>query len=193
MEQEVDRLLVAGFIGEAIYPDWMLNVVLVKKSNGKWSMCMDCTDLNNSCPNDNFLLLPKRPASRHHDGYEMFNFMDTFSSYNQIFVYEPDQENTAFITNCELYYYKVMSFGLKNIRATYQQLVNKIFKEWIRHTMKVYIDDMITMSVHASDHAGHLIDTFNVIKHHQMRLNPEKCAFWVTSSKFLNFMVKHRG
>lgn len=123
----------------------------------------------------------------------MFNFMDTFSSYNQIFVYEPDQENTAFITNCGLYCYKVMSFGLKNIRAIYQQLVNKIFKERIRRTMKVYVDDMIIMSVHASDHAGHLTDTFNVIKQHQMRLNPEKCAFGVTSSKFLNFMVKHRG
>lgn len=119
--------------------------------------------------------------------------MDTFSSYNQIFVYEPDQENTAFITNCGLYCYKVMSFGLKNIRAIYQQLVNKIFKERIRRTMKVYVDDMIIMSVHASDHAGHLTDTFNVIKQHQMRLNPEKCAFGVTSSKFLNFMVKHRG
>lgn len=95
--------------------------------------------------------------------------MDTFSSYNQIFVYEPDQENTAFITNCGLYCYKVMSFGLKNIRVTYQQLVNKIFKERIRRTMKVYVDDMITMSVHAIDHTGHLTDTFNVIKQHQIR------------------------
>lgn len=54
IEQEVDRLLAARFIREAVYPDWVSNVVLVKKSNGKWRMCVDFTDLNKSCPQDSF-------------------------------------------------------------------------------------------------------------------------------------------
>ena len=56
IEQEVDRLLAAGFIREVVYPDWVSNVVLVKKSNGKWRMCVDFTDLNKSCPKDSFPL-----------------------------------------------------------------------------------------------------------------------------------------
>lgn len=85
-----------------------------------------------------------------------------------------------------------MPFCLKNTGATYQHLVNKIFKQQIGRTMEVYIDDMITKSVYDGDHAGH-ISTFDVLRKHQMHLNPEKCAFEVTSGKFLGFIVQQRG
>ena len=62
IEQEVDRLLAARFIRETVYPDWVSNVVLVKKSNGKWRMCVDFTDLNKSCPKDSFPLPRVGPA-----------------------------------------------------------------------------------------------------------------------------------
>jgi hypothetical protein len=52
--EEVEKLLQAGFIKEAHYPDWLANVVLVKKANGKWRMCVDFTDLNKACPKDSF-------------------------------------------------------------------------------------------------------------------------------------------
>ena len=55
--------------------------------------------------------------------------MDTFSGYNQIKMAEEDQEKTAFITSQGLYYYKVMSFRLKNAGATYQRLANKMFSK----------------------------------------------------------------
>ena len=54
--EEVTKLLTAGFIREVYYLDWLTNVVLVKKANGKWRMCVDFTDLNKTCPNDSFLL-----------------------------------------------------------------------------------------------------------------------------------------
>ena len=53
--EEVTKLLAAGFIREVYYPDWLVNVVLVKKENGKWRMGMDFTDLNKACPKDSFL------------------------------------------------------------------------------------------------------------------------------------------
>ena len=56
LEQEVDRLLIAGFIREAMYPDWVSNIVLVKKLNGKCRMCVDFTGLNKSCLKDSFPL-----------------------------------------------------------------------------------------------------------------------------------------
>ena len=54
--KEVTKLLTAGFIREVYYPEWLANVVLVKKANGKWRMCVDFTDLNKACPKDSFLL-----------------------------------------------------------------------------------------------------------------------------------------
>jgi hypothetical protein len=52
----VQRLLDAGFIREVAYPQWLANVVMVKKKNGKWQMCTDFTDLNKCCPKNDFLL-----------------------------------------------------------------------------------------------------------------------------------------
>ena len=54
--EEVEKLLTAGFIREVYYPRWLANIVMVKKSNGKWRMCVDFTDLNNACPEDSFPL-----------------------------------------------------------------------------------------------------------------------------------------
>ena len=53
---EVNKLLAAGFIREVYYPDWLANIVLVKKANGKWKMCMDFIDLNKACLKDSFTL-----------------------------------------------------------------------------------------------------------------------------------------
>ena len=53
---EVNKLLSAGFIREVYYPDWLANVFLVKKANGKWRMCMNFTDLNKTCPKHSFSL-----------------------------------------------------------------------------------------------------------------------------------------
>ena len=86
-----------------------------------------------------------------------------------------------------------MPFGLKNARATYQRLVNMMFKEQIGKTIEVYIDDMLLKSKVASDHVTHLTDTFRILRTHRMKLNPLKCAFGLASGKFLGFVVNQRG
>ena len=54
--EEAEKLLIAGFIREVYYPKWLANVVMVKKSNVKWRMCVNFTNLNNACPKDSFPL-----------------------------------------------------------------------------------------------------------------------------------------
>jgi len=75
------------------------------------------------------------------------SFMDAFLGCHQIPLADEDQEKMSFVVDTGLYYYKVMSFGLKNVGATYQQLVNKVFKPLIGKTMEVHVDDMIAKSV----------------------------------------------
>ena len=65
-----------------------------------------------------------------------------------------------------------MSFGLKNTRATYQRLVNMMFRKQIGTTMEVYINDMLVKSKTAADHVAHLSDTFVVLRKYRMKLNP---------------------
>ncbi|KAH9750796.1 Ribonuclease H [Citrus sinensis] len=190
---EVEKLLRAGFIREVNYPEWISNVVLVKKANGKWRMCVDFTDLNKACPKDSFPLPKIDQLVDSTAGHGLLSFMDAFSGYNQIPMYEQDEESTAFITNQGLFCYRVIPFGLKNAGATYQRLVNKVFKPLIGKTMEVYVDDMITKSKISKEHVRHLEETFGLLRKYKMKLNPEKCAFGVESGKFLGFMVSHRG
>ncbi|KAH9727588.1 Ribonuclease H [Citrus sinensis] len=190
---EVEKLLRAGFIREVSYPEWISNVVLVKKTNGKWRMCVDFTDLNKACPKDSFPLPKIDQLVDSTAGHGLLSFMDAFSGYNQIPMYEQDEESTAFITNQGLFCYRVMPFGLKNAGATYQRLVNKVFKPLIGKTMEVYVDDMITKSKIPEEYVRHLEETFELLRKYKMKLNPEKCAFGVESGKFLGFMVSHRG
>ena len=100
---EVEKLLKAGFIREVNYPEWISNMVLVKKANGKWTMCVDFTDLNKACLKDSFPLpkidqLVDSTAER-----DLLSLMDAFSRYNQIPMFEQDEESIAFITNQGLF------------------------------------------------------------------------------------------
>lgn len=104
-------------------------------------------------------------------------------------MYGPYQEKTSFITNRGLYRYKVMSFGLKNVGATYQRMVNHMFASLLGKNMEVYVDDMLVKSIKSYHHESDLNETFQVLRKYQMKLNPSRCAFGVTSGKFLGFMV----
>ena len=161
---EVTKLLAAGFIREVHYPKWLANVVLVKKANGKWRMCVDFTDLNKACPKDNFSLPRIDQLVDSTAGHKLLTFMDAFSRYNQIRMVEEDQEKTSFITSQGLYYYKVMPFGLKNTEATYQRLVNKMFSKQIGKNMEVYVDDMLVKSKEELAHLDDLKETFTTLR-----------------------------
>ena len=126
---EVNKLLAVNFIREVYYLEWLANVVMVKNANGKWRMYVDFMDLNQACPKDSFPLPRIDQLVDSTAGHKLLTFMDAFSGYNQIQITEEDQEKTAFITSQGLYCYRVMPFGLKNTGATYQRLVNQMFKK----------------------------------------------------------------
>ena len=193
INEEVGKLLRAGAIREVEYPEWLANVVLVKKANGKWRLCIDFTDINKACPKDSFPLPRIDLIIDATTGHELLSFMDAFSGYNQISMDPNDQEKTSFVTAQGTYYYRVMPFGLKNVGATYQRLVNRMFQKQIGMTMEVYIDDMLVKSISADLHITHLTETFQILRDYNMKLNPAKCAFGVSAGKFLGFIVNHKG
>ena len=100
---------------------------MVKKANGKWRMCIDFTDLNRACLKDNYPFPRIDALVDSTAGHKLLSFMDAFSGYNQIRMEEMDQEKNSFVTNRGLFCYKVMPFELKNARATYQRLMDKMF------------------------------------------------------------------
>nr|KYP55843.1 Retrovirus-related Pol polyprotein from transposon opus [Cajanus cajan] len=142
VESEVAKLLEAKFIREIQYTTWLANVVMVKKTNGKWRMCADYTNLNKACPKDA---------------------------------------------------YPLPNIDRLNAGATYQRLMNKIFKGQIGKNVEVYVDDMVVKSNDLHNHIADLVEVFHQVRHYDMRLNPEKCVFGIVGGKFLGFMLSARG
>ena len=102
---KVQKLLKADFILEVYYPNWLVNVVMVKKANGKWRMCVDFTDLNRACPKDSYSFPQIDTLVDSTARHQLLSLMDAFLGYNQIKMEEVDQEKTSFVTNQGLFFY----------------------------------------------------------------------------------------
>ena len=150
-------------------------------------------DLNDTCLKDSFPLPRIDQIVDTSVEHGMLFFLDAFSWYHQILMYLPDVEKTSFITPHGLFCYNVMPFGLKNVGATYQRLVTKMFRPLLEKTMEVYIDDMLVKSKERPDHTTHLQQAFELLRAYGMKLNPTKCAFGVSAGRFLGFMMTQRG
>nr|KYP76256.1 Retrovirus-related Pol polyprotein from transposon 17.6 [Cajanus cajan] len=191
--KETNKLLMAGHVREIQYPTWLANVVMVRKSSGKWRMCTDFTDLNKACPKDSYPLPNINFLIDGASGYELLSFMDAYSGYNQIRMHPADEDKTAFIADQANYCYKVMPFGLKNAGATYQSLMDKVLVNQLGRNVEAYVDDMVVKSMSLDRHLYDLQELFETIGKYQLKLNPEKCSFGVQAGKFLGFLLTHHG
>jgi len=191
--EETDKLVQARFIQKAHYTTWLANVVMIKKANDKWQMCVDYTDLNKACPKDSYLLPTIDRLVEGAAGHQILSFLDAYSGYNQIQMHHRDREKTTFRTDFDNFFYEVMPFGLKNAEATYQRLMDYVFHDMIGWNVEVYVDDIVVKSDSCEQHISDLKEVFQALRKYRMHLNPEKCAFGVEGGKFLGFMLTHRG
>ncbi|KAK4400758.1 Transposon Tf2-12 polyprotein [Sesamum angolense] len=104
-----------------------------------------------------------------------------------------DEELTAFRTPKGIYCYKVKPFGLNHAGATYQTAMQRIFDDMIHKNVECYIDDLVVNSKKQEDHLHDLRKVFELLRRYQLKMNPSKCAFEVTSRKFLGFIIRQRG
>ena len=119
--------------------------------------------------------------------------MDGFSGYNQIKMALEDMEKMTFVTLWGTFCYKVMSFGLKNTRETYQWATVALFHDMIHKEIEVYMDDMISKSRTKEEHLVNLRKLFKRLCKYRLRLNPAKCTFGVKSGKLLGFIMSQKG
>ena len=129
--EEIAKLSAAGFIKEVYHPEWLANPVLVRKTSGKWRMCVDYIGLNKACPKDLFPLPHIDQIVDSTSRCEKLYFLDAYSGYHQITMKESDQLTTSFITPFGSFCYVTMPFGLKNAGATYQRCMLKCFGDLI--------------------------------------------------------------
>ena len=102
---EVQRLLDASVIRPIQYLEWLANVVMVRKKNDKWRMCVDFTDLNKCCLKDPYPFTRIDKLVDIAAGSEVMSLLDCFFGYQQIWLNPDDEDKTSFITLGGTYYY----------------------------------------------------------------------------------------
>ena len=86
-----------------------------------------------------------------------------------------------------------MPFGLKNTRATYHRTMTTIFHDMMHREMEDYVDDIVVKSETRAGHFQILEQVFERSRKYKLCMNPMKCAFGVSTRKFLGFLIHHRG
>jgi hypothetical protein len=128
-------------------------------------------------------------------GHRVISFLDGNTGYNQIFMAEEDTSKTAF--RCPsfigLFEWVVMTFGLKNVGATYQRAMNLIFHDLLGIILEVYIDDVIVKSDSMDGHLADLRFGLERMRRYGLKINPLKCVFGVSAGKFLGFIIHEHG
>jgi hypothetical protein len=190
---EVQRLLDAGFIREVHYPSWLANVVMVKEKNGKWRMCTYFTNLNKTCPKDDFPLSRICKGVDSAEGLEIMALLDCFSRYHQIWLHKEDKEKTSFITPLRIYCYLRMPEGLKIAGPTFCRMTKAIIKEQMERNVFAYIDDVVVTNRKNETQIKDLAETFTNMRRVQLKLNPEKRVFGVQRGKVLGCLVPIEG
>jgi len=155
INDEINQLLEANFIRPCRYADWVPNIMPVeKKDSGKIRVCIDFRNLNRATPKDEYPMPVADMLINSASGNRVISFLDGNAGYNQIFMAEEDTSKTAFVCPgfIGLFEWVVMTFGLKNVGATYQMAMNLIFHELIGIIMEVYIDDIVVKSAAFDSH-----------------------------------------
>ena len=122
-------------------------------------------------------------------GHAWMSFLDAYRGYHQIEMHEFDQEKTAFNTPHGIFYYKVIPFELKNTRAIYYRMITKMFKLIMGRPMDAYINDMMVKIKKEPDHLRDLTEVFAILTRNKLSLNAAKCAFGISSVKFVGHLV----
>jgi hypothetical protein len=156
-------------------------------------MCIDYTDLNKHCSKDPFPLPRIDQVVESTAGSVLLCFLDCYYGYHQLAMNPDDEDKTTFIMPNGIYYYKFMTFGLKNAGETYQKAIQKYLTSQIRKNVEAYVNDVVVKTTEEDQLITDFTKTFTNLREYQWKLNPTKCVFGVPSILLLGFMVGHRG
>lgn len=168
-------------------------IILGKKKDGTWKICVDYRKLNDVTVKNKYPIPLIDELLDELKGACVFTKLDLRSGYHHIIVAEEDIYNTAFRTHRGLYEFKVMPFGLTNAPASFQALMNNVFKDQLRKSVLVFLNDILVYSQTFEAHLKHLEEVLQKMLEHQVFAKMSKCMFRQKQLEYLGHIISDQG
>nr|GEU66475.1 putative reverse transcriptase domain-containing protein [Tanacetum cinerariifolium] len=181
-----------GFIRPSSSP-WGAPVLVMKKKDGLFRMCMDYRELNKLTVKNRYTLLKIDELFDQLKGSRYFSKIDLQSGYHQLRVREEDIPKTAFITRYGHFEFTVMPFDLTNAPAVFMDLMNHVCRPYLNKFVIVFINDILIYSNSKEEHEVHLKLILELLEEEKLFRKFSKCEFWLQEVHFLRHVVNSEG
>lgn len=194
IDTEVERMKRLGVIEECPGPVDFINPLLpIKKSNGKWRICLDSRRLNQCTKKDDYPFPNMMGILQRIQKSKYFTVIDLSESYYQVPLDETSKDKTAFRTNKGLFRFTVMPFGLVNAPATMARLMAHVIGHDLEPRVYVYLDDIIIMSNSFEEHLELIHKVAARLSHAGLTINLSKSHFCQKKITYLGYVLSEDG
>lgn len=189
VESQVTDMLNNGIIQHS-NSAFSFPVLLVKKKDNSWRLCVDYRHLNALTVKSKYTVPVIDELLDELFGASWFSILDLRAGFHQILLHQGEEYKTAFQTYLGHYEFRVMAFGLTGAPDTFQKAMNHTLALVIRKCALVFFDDILVYNVSLESHLNHLQQVFELLAKEQWKIKLSKCSFAQNQVSYLGHVVQ---